>query len=471
MIKVLEHENKTLFSYDLMFIQHAAHIKRFLELWTMLPGFQQLSLDKMREEAALYGAKLNIEEALYFCKIPDDASISPDLPKDLPAAVRDYQQFIHDKLLHREILQKQGCAPDNIRFNKWRERQLNRCWGELGQRNKAIIHTPLMFELSLGCSIGCPFCGLAAAKLSDVYKGSPENLTLWRDVLQIALESIGPAAATGTCYYATEPLDNPEYEKFAKIYYDVLGSLPQLTTACAMKDPKRTRKALIEMQALDTKIHRFSVLSLAQCKGIMHAFTPEELLLVELLPQFKEAPHNKFAQTGRQLSADKEDQHDTIACTSGFVVNMAKRTIMLKTPCGANPDSPTGELLIASEHFTDAADFKRTLNRMIDTCMPTNASNGAPLKFYPYFTYIAHEQGFSLKATTGYTLHVPGYESDNKNALGLLGQKISEQALTPDEMARCLMEEANIAPEQTYFAINKLYKGGLLIEQQEDKHL
>lgn len=464
MNKVTAQKNEKRFLYDIDFIQRVAHIKRFLELWTMLPGFQELNPSQMKEDLNSYGVNVNVEEVLYFCKLKGD-SISKNTV--LPDAVRDYQQFLHDKLAYRAELQKQGCVPENVKFSKWRTRQLNRCWGELGKRNEAIIHTPLMFELSAGCSVACPFCGLAAGKLSKIYKGSPDNLDLWRSVLQVSLEIIGPATATGTCYYATEPLDNPDYEKFVKVYHDVLGSVPQLTTAKSMQNSQRTRKALMDMDILDRRIHRFSVLSLEQFKGIMNAFTPEELLLVELLPQFEEAPHNSFAQTGRQLSDIKNENHETIACTSGFVVNMANKSIMLKTPCGAKSSSPTGELLIASEHFTDSTDFRRVLNMMIDKYMPSIVSDNIPVKFYPYFEYISHDQGFSLETTTGYTLHVAGYESDNKNILGLLGQKISEQSLTQDELAILLMNDADIAPEQTYFAINKLFKGGLLIEKPQ----
>ena len=71
---------------------------------------------------------------------------------------------------------------------------------------------------------------------------------MWHDILSFAKEAIGPAAGWGTCYYATEPLDNPDYEKFADAFYDVFGVVPQLTTAAAMRKPERTKAYLEKAQ-------------------------------------------------------------------------------------------------------------------------------------------------------------------------------------------------------------------------------
>ncbi len=122
---------------------------------------------------------------------------------------------------------------------------------------------------------------------------------MWHDILSFAKEAIGPAAGWGTCYYATEPLDNPDYEKFADAFYDVFGVVPQLTTAAAMRKPERTKAYLEKAQGQFRRVHRFSVLSRDILHRIYDCFTLDELVPVELLPQFDEAPASHFAKAGR----------------------------------------------------------------------------------------------------------------------------------------------------------------------------
>lgn len=46
-----------------------------------------------------------------------------------------------------------------------------------------MIQAPLMFELSEGCSVGCPFCGVAAMKLRGVFRYTEEHVALWQETL------------------------------------------------------------------------------------------------------------------------------------------------------------------------------------------------------------------------------------------------------------------------------------------------
>ena len=53
---------------------------------------------------------------------------------------------------------------------------------------------PLAFELSEGCSVGCPFCGFAVKGLRGIFRYTDENALLWRETLRRLHALIGDAA-------------------------------------------------------------------------------------------------------------------------------------------------------------------------------------------------------------------------------------------------------------------------------------
>ena len=54
------------------------------------------------------------------------------------------------------------------------------------------------------------------------------------------------------------------------------------------------------------------MLSEEMTRKIFDAFTPEELILTELLPQYDEAPASGLVNAGRRAKEDKYE--DTISC-------------------------------------------------------------------------------------------------------------------------------------------------------------
>ena len=67
----------------------------------------------------------------------------------------------------------------------------------------------------------------SASRLAGVARYE-ENRLLWHGILAAVLEIIGPAAGMGPCYFATEPFDNPDYERFMAGYREILGTVPQI---------------------------------------------------------------------------------------------------------------------------------------------------------------------------------------------------------------------------------------------------
>ena len=457
-------------------ISLVAGTKRFLEYWTMQPGFEAEFRKNPEEALNKVGlgslTTLTDIDALKILAIKEEAEKVKDKPfEELPLAVREYRNFINMKIKHRNDLKSQGCVPEYPAFAAWRSRQVNRCWAELGVKNDSIIHAPLIFELNLGCSVGCPFCGVAAGGLKKVFRGTEENIALWRDVLTEAQKIIGKAAGSGTCYYACEPLDNPEYEQFSTIFFEVLGEVPQITTAVAMRKPERT-KALLKMLAGQKQhIHRFSVLSLDIFHQIMEYFTPEELLDVELLPQFEEAPKCAFAEAGRARGFDsskvqKNGEGDTIACASGFIVNMAEKSLRLISPCNASAEHPTGELFIARDTFSDAADFAVKLRALIDKYMLVDFPKTQVLRLRTGMVLEKTDEGILFYRDNGFKLKFSQSDDIPAEYYHLVYEYLKKQKYTAYDIAGELMDK-DISPAQVFFILKRFIRAGLCQEPYE----
>lgn len=377
-----------------------------------------------------------------------------------------YNRFVINKLKSRNYMQQKGCVPTDSRFRHWRERQLNRCLVEMGPRNQAMIHAPLIFELTDGCSIGCPFCGINADRLKGIYRHTPENAELFRDILKYMKTLLGDSAGSGTCYYATEPLDNPDYEEFIKDYYEVLGMIPQTTTAAAMREPERTAKMLADFHKMYRHIHRFSVLSLETFREIMDFFTPEQLLYVELLPQFPQAPSNHFSAAGRNRNTDDENAYNvgTICCVSGLVINMVRKEIRLISPCGVDQNHPTGELVAACGTFTDIASFENVLKDIMDKHMK-KTDFSQPVSFYPYLNIEYTENGIIIKSRGGYENTLEIGNAADINIPGITAKLIVEGGRSINQIADILEEKYGIDYTHSYYMLGKWHQSGFLTMQ------
>lgn len=195
----------------------------------------------------------------------------------------DYERHIVQKLAWRDVIRRES-ASSNLALREWRERQIKRCLLELGEnQNAAITHIPAAFELADGCSVACWFCALSAPPLSAVYRYTPENAELWRDMQVEMRDTVGPAARWSSAYWATEPFDNPNQEAFCDDFYRIHGMYPQTTTAVPLRDVKRTHALLADSSAKGCLVNRFSVHSGKQLLKIHENFSSKELLNTELL--------------------------------------------------------------------------------------------------------------------------------------------------------------------------------------------
>ena len=456
---------------DKEYVREVAEAKRALELWTMEPGFQAEFLAAPEDTLAAHGLHIDPLSVKILCVHEMAVEYNNRPPEDLPRVARRYRAFLREKVAERDRMAKEYCVPKHPAFRAWRKRQLNRCWSELGSRNSALIHVPISFELDLGCSVGCPFCGVMAGRLQKVCPHDKENTALWRGILACAKEIIGDAAGEGTCYYATEPLDNPDYEKFTDDFFEILGHVPQLTSAASMRKPERTRAYLADALKKERRVHRFSVLSLEVLHKIFETFTLEELLCVELLPQFTAAPVNRFARAGR--AREHADDHteaeegNTIACISGFIVNMAERSLRLITPCGSSEAHPTGEILVAKEYFSDLADFKCLLISMIDRYMATELPKNHPLHLRPGISFKETDEGIAFFRPNRIRLKFQGADDLPPELYHEVLKKLQTGGKTSYDIAEELMEERDAFPAHVFFILKKFELAGLFLEAYE----
>ena len=250
----------------------------------------------------------------------------------------------------------------------------NRCRMEsrLIRLHDNIRYFPLCFELSTGCTVQCPFCGLNAQRWQADYRYTPENAALWREVLRSAAELLGPVAGTSPCYLATEPLDNPDYESFLADFYAVTGQLPQTTTAIAERDPERIRRLMRQIGGERLRREaslRFSIRTKAQFYRIAELYTPEELADVELLANNPESTDN-YAASGRARTGGSGKPAGlpySICCVAGVKVNMTERSLQFLEPEIPDRDFPLGIRVRETLHFDSAADFRRKLAYLMDT--------------------------------------------------------------------------------------------------------
>jgi radical SAM family RiPP maturation amino acid epimerase len=363
------------------YIRQVAQTKRVLERWTMDPSFRAAFAADPEAAIQGLGVCLDPEQVLPF--LGGDAGSVAGLHRvvgegEYPLSVLRYRAFVQEKLAHRATWRAES-EPSHPRMAAWRSRQMNRCRAELGtERSSAILHAPVCIELSKGCTVGCWFCGVAAPRFDHNWGYTPQTAALWRETLAAVRAVIGDGARQGFLYWATDPLDNPDYERFLTGFHEVIGRCPQTTTAQPHKDPERTRELLRLSRALGSPLDRFSIIALNALDRVHAAFTPEELLRVELLPQNREAGpvyRKSAAGRARRFAAKRAgeltgpEESATIACVSGFLINMVDRSVQLITPCNASDNWPLGYWVLDRGSFGSGAELTDLLQTMIETKM------------------------------------------------------------------------------------------------------
>lgn len=338
-------------------------IKRFVDWWKGDDAFRSRFRADAAGALAHYGIHVDPEAVRELCEtgLGDGTPCHP--------ALEPYYREVREQQAVYDHLDRLESAIGDPGFAAWRQRQRRRFASQApdswGRQNPHIMFA---VELSDGCSIACPFCAGAARSLESVSRFTPANEALFRGLLRRISKFAACPTPSGLLYHYTEPLDNPDYEKFLQAYREELGELPQTTTAAWGRRPDRTRRVLAMAREHGGRVQRFSVNSVEDFRSCMRLFPPEELRDVVIVPHYPEAG-GIYYRSGRARSlADAVE--GSVACVSGFLVNLAARTIQLVAPCIEPTAWPDGYRSLAASSFrTDddvAAFFDRCREEVLD---------------------------------------------------------------------------------------------------------
>lgn len=445
------------------------HAKRVVDIISLIPG----SCDEYLSDKKGFIEKYNIrltEEDIDFLIAPADpeeklAIISdPRRLSEMPESFFRLRQFTANKLLFRNRMIDELCVPANEKMKKWRARQIKRCNGVLGGVNESFVHTIATYELTSGCSVGCSFCGLDAGSLRKIFRYTPENRELFRGVLKVCHRVLGAAAGRGMMYFATEPLDNPDYEQFESDFYAEFNNVPQITTAVPDRDIERTRHFIHGIMDGRGFIHRFTIRSEEMARKVLDCFSPEELLMVELLPQFPEAPaFVPYVKAGREAKerhapiADNEP--GTICCVTGFCINFPDKRFKLICPERGSKQFPKGIYESGWIDFSNPDDFETKLLEYIDNELELDIPKDKPLSLYNYMSIGEYKGKSAIVSRYGAVLPI------SQPYMTRIVQLLQEGQMTRRQIVDRITEEGLAAPENAFWYLNRLWDNGCIVEK------
>lgn len=485
-------------------------LKRMLEWYCSSEDFRQLIVVDPAQAGERYGLGFNpaVVRAAWDSSYAIEASRN-DHP--VHPVVNQYKDYFQTKVKWRDEV-KQTATSDDPRFKAWRTRQIARNALENGAFDDHIIHAPFAIELTDGCTVGCWFCGVGATKFVEPWLYTPDNAALWNDLLHVLKAKVGTGSKWGFCYWATDPLDNPDYEKFVNAFCDVIGMFPQTTTAVGHKHPERIKALFKVSEERGCLINRFSVSTERFLREIFAAYTPEDLMRVEIVAQMPDGTtpkalagafrdraktNDKIVQAeidkiaavqakGQKLAAEwaeanpsdqaaKVDvppadvvamsmrQPGTIACVSGFLLNMVKKSVKLISPCCASDKWPLGYIVFDERTFTDAADLEAHIEDMMDKHMALDIQPDDRIRLADGLTYERVDAGFHVASpVTALSFLRP----DMPDYVGSIGDQISTGERTAGQIAMSAFFQHGVPEVNTLGTLGMLYQRGLLVGEK-----
>lgn len=393
-----------------------ARIKRFMERLVADPKFREKLTENIQNPRVVteeYGIDIDPTQMLPLFNSEYLKYRGTDEEAQWPLS-KMWTEYMRKMLEHRDQLRDHGStAGVNPDFHAWRERQIARGMSELGVSGPNITHPIVAYELSSGCSVGCWFCGISAEKFEGYQPYTPEVAALWRGILKVMVDRFGEAAQTGFCYWATDPMDNPDYDKFIEDHYHVTGFLPQTTSAAPLKDVALTRRVMALFDKYRCVTNRFSIVNLKLFDKVQEEFTPDELMGVELVAQNREALMAK-ANAGRARErreklraagkddkiAEKDDDHATIACVSGFLINLPGRSVRMVSPTRGGERWELGYRVYDERRFETVEEFEAIIDEMHELHCVNELRPTDRLSFRPDLEYTAFDDGFEVRNKT-----------------------------------------------------------------------
>ena len=455
-----------------------ANVKRFRERWGADDRFRK---EVVQDAAAAFAgadlADLDPESLAFYWR--PGARVDPAAPE-----VIANQRIEDEAQAYFEFARADDGAI--LAYREWRARQRARCAFALGPIFSPLtLHLPFAVELTRGCSLGCWFCGVSAIPLQAVLE---TDLLAWEEMLCALKGVFGTTADRGFLFWATDPLDHPDYEDYAVTFARVLGRFPTTTTAAAHSDFGRTRKLISLSRAGDSPALRFSIVSLRRLNELHAEFPPVEIADVSLVPvnresvlALAEAGHarRKGKRLPEKIAREREKitraayvpviepealQHRTIACVSGFLVEPIEQRVRLITPEPCSDRWPDGYAVLDEARFERAGELAPALEGIVARCMQSDPP-----------PRLALQRGIELDARSPHHVraaangHEMSFKSKHRSLVHLtsLAESFRGGAST-DETVRCIASTFGLNLATARKDLRDLWSQGVLIESEFD---
>ncbi|MDR1885703.1 MAG: hypothetical protein LBQ56_05460, partial [Synergistaceae bacterium] len=267
----------------------------------------------------------------------------------------------------------------------------------------------------------------------------------------------------------TEPHDNPNYLDFIKDYKKITGYATCTSTAVPL-DAEWLRSLIRFYREESQPWPRLSVLTKQMMYKIHDTYTPDELRDVELLMQMRE--HSREKVSGGRILAEHKGMREreagtylegvvpqgSIACVSGFLINMVRRDIRIVSPCYTSEKWKYGYRVFDQAEFKDARDFPDAMRDLMARNMPTTPPRDAHARFRDDLVYRPTEDGFDL-ISPNQVHHFSG-----RDLHGVLGGLVARGDLTYGKLDDELAATDGVNPLLAGMAVNHLFDGGFMDE-------
>jgi radical SAM family RiPP maturation amino acid epimerase len=353
---------------------------------------------------------------------------------ETPILIKQYRNFITAKKKH--AIEIRNTKPQHEKWKTWRERMVKSTfWREGYIKHARLVHAPFTIELTQGCTVGCWFCGVDAEKFQKPVELSAAKKELFEEIIESFKTIAGEEAAQhGFLYWATDPLDHPDYEWFLRSFYQKLKYWPQTTTAQGMKHAARLKKLFADTSDLNSFVQRFSMIKKKDLKDIREYFTPEELFLCEQIAQFdNEISPKATAGRTRKIAMKKVkegkkvgfrynlEETGSIACVSGFLLNMVDQSIKLITPCLATDQWPLGYRILGQEVLENGK-VNETINKLLENSINANLNPSDVIKIQRGIEVTAPEETKLAFTKYGHTVLLHNIAKASEVAEALRGK-------------------------------------------------
>ncbi len=203
---------------------------------------------------------------------------------------------------------------------------------------------------------------------------------------------------------------------------------------------------------------------------ILREFDAEELLNVELIPQFQDQASPKvIAGKGREnpkrvLRHNDKNQGEafedggTIACVTGFLLNMVDQTLSLISPCTASDKWPLGYIVFGRWYFRNASEFRDALRSATTESMQASLREHDEVRFQPSLSLQGENEGFRL-ANRYYSLDFSSLLESRH-----LAQAIESGGQTVGEIAEVRYKKWGIPHLWTHQALSVLLNEAVLCD-------